>query len=98
MFTIISYDIVTDKRRTKVMKLLQGYGTRVQYSVFECYLSARQIDKIGRELRKLIDLDTDSVRCYLLDEAARKRIQIVGIGNVTVNEPVILIGSKTAPP
>jgi CRISPR-associated protein Cas2 len=94
MFTIISYDIVTDKRRTKVMKLLQGYGTRVQYSVFECYLSARQIDKIGRELRKLIDLDTDSVRCYLLDEAARKRIQIVGIGNVTVNEP----GSKTAPP
>lgn len=92
MFTIISYDIVQDKRRTRVMKLLQGYGTRVQYSVFECYLTAKQLDKIGRELRKLIDLDTDSVRCYVLDEAARKRIRIVGIGNVTVQQAVYLVG------
>ncbi len=26
MFTIISYDIVEDKRRTKVLKLMKGYG------------------------------------------------------------------------
>ncbi|MBO9319059.1 MAG: CRISPR-associated endonuclease Cas2, partial [Chloroflexus sp.] len=26
MFTIISYDIVDDHRRTKVMKMLKGYG------------------------------------------------------------------------
>jgi len=31
MFTIISYDLVADRRRTKVLKLLKGYGTHVQY-------------------------------------------------------------------
>lgn len=94
MFTIISYDIVVDKRRTKVMKLLQGYGTRVQYSVFECYLNVQQLDRIGRELRNLIDLDTDSVRCYVLDEAARKRIRIVGIGQVSIDPPYYIVGGK----
>ena len=35
MFTAVSYDVVDDKRRTRVLKLLRGYGTYVQYSVFE---------------------------------------------------------------
>mgnify|MGYP001031523210 CR=1 FL=1 len=83
MFTIISYDIVDDRRRTKVMKYLKGWGTRVQYSVFECDLDARAFAKVLQELRKLIDPNTDSVRCYRLDEAAVKRIQIVGIGVVS---------------
>ncbi len=83
MFTIISYDIVSDKRRTKVMKLLKGYGTRVQYSVFECVLDSAEFAKVGRELHELIDLNTDSVRCYRLDADAVKRITIHGIGRVT---------------
>ncbi|HWQ13976.1 MAG TPA: CRISPR-associated endonuclease Cas2 [Roseiflexaceae bacterium] len=87
MFTIISYDIVEDRRRTKVMKLLKGYGRRVQYSVFECDLSKKELEQVGRELRDIIDLNTDSVRCYLLDKAAVARIQILGIGQVT-NEPI----------
>jgi CRISPR-associated protein Cas2 len=92
MFTIISYDIVEDKRRTKVLKLLKGYGTHVQYSVFECDLSKLQLDKVGRELRAIIDLNTDSVRCYILDAAAVARIQILGIGRVTVDPLYYLVG------
>jgi len=83
MFTIISYDIVNDKRRTKVMKLLKGYGTRVQYSVFECRLNAVELTKLSHELRGLIDLNTDSVRCYWLDADAVQRIAIFGLGKVT---------------
>jgi CRISPR-associated protein Cas2 len=83
MFTIISYDVVEDKRRTKVMKLLKGYGTRVQYSVFELDLDAQEFATIGREIRALIDLNTDSVRCYRLDAAAVQRITIHGIGTVS---------------
>lgn len=83
MFTIISYDIVEDRRRTEVMKYLKGLGTRVQYSVFECNLDARAFTKVLRELRTLIDPNTDSVRCYRLDEASVKRIQIIGVGVVT---------------
>ena len=94
MFTIISYDIVDDKRRTKVLKLLKGYGTRVQYSVFECDLNAQQFARLGQELRAIIDGDTDSVRCYRLDAIAVAGIQILGIGRVTVEEPYILVGRK----
>jgi CRISPR-associated protein Cas2 len=83
MFTIISYDIVDDKRRTKIMKLLKGYGIRVQYSVFECRLSPVEFAKLGQELRGLIDINTDSVRCYRLDVEAVERIAIYGIGKVT---------------
>ena len=35
MFVVVSYDIKNDKRRRKVMKLLEGYGERVQYREFE---------------------------------------------------------------
>lgn len=86
MFTIISYDIVEDKRRTKVMKLLKGYGTRVQYSVFECMLDGPTFADLGRALREQIDPNTDSVRCYRLDVEAVQRIAIFGIGKVT-SEP-----------
>jgi CRISPR-associated protein Cas2 len=86
MFTIISYDVVNDKQRTRVMQLLKGYGTRVQYSVFECYLNKEEFAKLGRELRKLIDPTADSVRCYRLDVLAVQRIQVVGIGRVTPDE------------
>ncbi len=83
MFTIISYDIVSNKRRTKVMQLLKGYGTRVQYSVFECEVSLDAFSVLGKKLRGLIDLNTDSVRCYRLDKAAVERIAIYGIGQVS---------------
>lgn len=94
MFTIISYDIVKDKRRTKVMKLLKGYGMRVQYSVFECDVSDKQLGKIVEYLRRFIDADTDSVRVYELDVPSVQRIQIIGTGQVTVDPPYYLVGGR----
>ncbi len=92
MFTIISYDVVSDKQRTKVLKYLKGYGTHVQYRVFECDLSPAQFERVQRDLRDLIDRHTDSVRCYRLDVAAVERIQIIGIGRVTTEPRYYLVG------
>jgi CRISPR-associated protein Cas2 len=36
---VIAYDIPDDKRRTKVHKILLGYGKWTQYSLFECFLT-----------------------------------------------------------
>ena len=94
MFTMISYDSVDDRRRTTVMKLLKGYGTRVQYSVFECELEPRQFAQLGCELTALIDQTTDSVRCYRLDTKAVDQIQILGIGQVTIVPTHYFIGGK----
>ncbi len=92
MFTIISYDIVQDRRRTKIMKFLLGYGSRVQYSVFECDLTAEQFTKVLATLVRLADAQTDSVRCYQLDAAAIKQIKIVGRGQVMTLPPYYLVG------
>jgi len=92
MFTLISYDIVEDKRRTKVMKYLLGYGARVQYSVFECDLTNEQFAKVQQDLTRLVDRQTDSVRCYQLDVGAVKQIRIIGRGQVTILPPYYLVG------
>jgi len=92
MFTVISYDVVNDKRRTRVMKLLKGYGAHVQYSVFECDLTAQQFERLRHELLDLIDRTTDSVRCYLLDTAAVQRVRVLGIGQVTSRPRYIMVG------
>ena len=35
---VVAYDIAYNKRRNKIAKCLEGYGIRVNYSVFECVL------------------------------------------------------------
>ena len=92
MLTLISYDVVIDKRRTQVMKYLLGYGSRVQYSVFECDLTAEQFATVQRDIARLIDGQTDSVRCYRLDAGAIKQIRILGRGQVTTLPPYYLVG------
>jgi len=66
MLYVITYDIPCDKRRKKVADLLEGYGQRVQYSVFECYLNKRQYCQLQQRLRQKVQLDRDSVRFYPL--------------------------------
>lgn len=82
---------VDNRRRTQVMNLLKGYGSRVQRSVFECRLSAQAFAAVDRELRALIDSQTDSVRCYPPDAAAVQRIVIYGAGQVTAEPTHYLV-------
>ena len=42
VFYVISYDIPDDRRRNQLAKVLKGFGTRVQYSVFEAHLNRTQ--------------------------------------------------------
>ncbi|RKY67547.1 MAG: CRISPR-associated endonuclease Cas2 [Candidatus Latescibacterota bacterium] len=55
MFIVVSYDIVDDKTRNKIAKTLLDYGTRVQYSVFECVLTKEQLHRLEQELTELYD-------------------------------------------
>ncbi|MFE4108590.1 CRISPR-associated endonuclease Cas2, partial [Almyronema epifaneia] len=43
MLVLVVYDIPDDKRRTKLATFLEGYGRRVQYSVFECFMSLEKM-------------------------------------------------------
>lgn len=75
---VISYDVTDDKRRTKILKTLEGHGRRVQYSVFECDLRPDVLEKLVRRLEKLIDAGQDDVRIYPLCENCLGKVQMLG--------------------
>lgn len=74
MFVVVSYDITDDRRRVRVASELENFGQRVQLSVFECHLPARELARLKGLLRALIDRKQDKVRYYSL--CAKDRAQI----------------------
>ncbi len=63
MFVILTYDI-QQKRVQRVMKICRSYLHHVQRSVFEGNLTEGQINKLKRELEKMIDVQHDAVIIY----------------------------------
>lgn len=88
-FLIVSYDIPSNRRRYKVMKTMEGFGTRVQYSVFECNLKPRQVDDLRKKIMKLI-VPEDSIRFYFISADDVKRIERLGDAR-TVEERIFIM-------
>lgn len=80
MFLIISYDITDDKRRLAVANLLLNHGAqRVQYSVFECHITERNLTVLRRKLGRAMDAEADSIRFYPLCENCQPKIELMGV-------------------
>ncbi len=78
MFYSICYDIVDNRRRNRIAKILLDYGERVQYSVFEVDIDAKQLETLmGRMKRELNDSE-DSVLIYALCETCKTKLKIIG--------------------
>mgnify|MGYP002684509608 CR=1 FL=1 len=87
---IIAYDIPHDRRRTKVHRLLCGYGAWTQYSLFECWLTRRNLVELRAKLSRLLDPGCDSVRFYPLCKACVGRVATVGSDRPTEQNSYIL--------
>lgn len=91
MFVIVTYDIVDDRRRIKIANGLENYGTRVQYSVFECIVDEVKFKEMTGFLTLLIDEEQDSLRFYVLCEGCLKRIKIAGMAEITQDREVYIV-------
>ncbi len=80
LFYVVVYDIPCGKRRKKVSDLLEGYGQRVQYSVFECVLPQSKYDELRLRLNKQVKLEEDSVRFYPLSRHTLGQVETWGVG------------------
>jgi CRISPR-associated protein Cas2 len=82
MMVLVSYDVAQDeggKRRLRnVARVCQGYGHRVQFSVFECLLDPAQWATLRARLLDSIDERYDSLRFYFLGANWRRRLEHVG--------------------
>ena len=72
MFYVISYDITDNKRRNKIAKLLEGFGERVQHSVFECEFDDKKKEEyLTKRIEKIMNTDEDTIRIYKIKEAQK---------------------------
>ncbi len=82
MFFVVSFDIVDNRTRYRAVKIIKGYGTRVQKSVFECPdLTEEQFLKMKRSLEALIEHHEDTVRYYALCRDCLQKVEWTGIGS-----------------
>lgn len=58
---LIAYDISDPKRLRRVIKIMEGYGQRLQYSVFLCDLSGVEYVRWQRDILSVVHLHEDSV-------------------------------------
>lgn len=71
---LVCYDICGEKaerRLRRVYKVMRGYGEHVQYSVFRCTLTERQLAELEGKLEREIDHHQDQILIVPLGLADR---------------------------
>lgn len=85
MLVVVSYDVSTvdekagARRLRRVAKVCTSYGVRVQKSVFECQVGAKEWAEMKGRLLAEIDVRQDSLRFYYIDQTVRDRIEHHGV-------------------
>ena len=63
-FCVVAYDIKEDRKRARVSKILEKYGIRVNFSVFECMFTDIQLLQVQEKIKKILDKRSDTVIYY----------------------------------
>jgi CRISPR-associated protein Cas2 len=84
MEVLVAYDVSTEsragrRRLRRVAKACEGYGQRVQQSVFECALTEVQLERLLRRLLAEIEPAEDSLRVYRLVEPRERHVWTYGV-------------------
>lgn len=88
MHTLIAFDVVDDRKRARLARVLLGFARRVQKSVFEAaslneaaYLRMRSL------CERHIDPAVDRLRYYRLCAACARRVEHHGAGPLPRLDP-----------
>ena len=91
---LICYDICDDKRLRKVFQTMRGFGDHLQFSVFECQLTAMDLAKCRAALAAIIHHDEDQVLFVDLGPAAGRGDRVIsalGKQYTAVDAPCIIV-------
>ena len=75
---VIAYDSPSDRRRTKIHKVLSGFGQWTQFSLFEAWLTDKELIALRGKLDKHLKREEDRVRFYPLCASCAVRVETVG--------------------
>lgn len=90
-FWVVVYDLSDDRRRARLHETLLGFGTPVQYSVFECWLKPKDAKKMQAAVRKIIRPRTDHVRFYTLCASCAAKVTTSAAGELTVIKQAVIV-------
>ncbi|MBA2660925.1 MAG: CRISPR-associated endonuclease Cas2 [Bradymonadaceae bacterium] len=79
---IVTYDICDAKRLRRVFQYLRRWGDHLQYSVFRCELSRRDLAQLGAGLHEIIHHSEDQILFFDLgphDGRARQAVDALGL-------------------
>jgi len=89
---LVCYDISSDKRRNKVAKACESYGTRIQFSVFECPLDELRLQQLKGILEEVINRAEDQVLFITLGpESGDVSLRIDAIGRAYLERSRVVI-------
>lgn len=77
LFLLVAYDIASNRRRRKIAQVLEKYGSRVNFSVFECLVSAVESREMRQELSGLMKAGKDAILIYTMCKpCVNKRVSL----------------------
>lgn len=81
---LVAYDVSTEtkegkRRLRKVATACCGFGQRVQNSVFECRVTAAQLEQLEDKLLGIIDVTEDRLRIYRLPPERERAVRVYGL-------------------
>ncbi|MBP7127706.1 CRISPR-associated endonuclease Cas2 [Myxococcota bacterium] len=88
---LVTYDIADPRRLRRVAKVSEGFGRRVQKSVFECELDERGLNRLKQALEGELDRSLDSVRFYRLCGRCRETVEVMGVGTLPREDEIVVL-------
>ncbi|MEZ5307407.1 MAG: CRISPR-associated endonuclease Cas2 [Pyrinomonadaceae bacterium] len=73
---VVSYDITEPKRWRRVYRKLNGYGRRLQYSIFRCRLTALDAEKLRWELERILASEDKLLILRVCEKCERKTMSL----------------------
>ena len=87
---IAAYDVSDQRRLREALKLLKGYASGRQKSVFECFLTMAERRELLAGVRSVLDSEED--RFVLLRLDARGKVRTLGKAVEPVDPPWFYVG------
>ena len=91
---LVCYDICDDKRLKKVFKTMRNYGDHLQYSVFECQMTATDLVRCRTDLAGIIKHSEDQVLFVNLGPTEGRGDRVItamGTPYTTIDAPCIIV-------
>lgn len=96
MELLLTYDVSTmtaegKSRLRKVAKLCEGYGMRVQKSVFEIVCTEPELLTLLDEIQRIIADKEDSIRIYRVPKGSFRSVKVLGTARALPHDDALIL-------